>query len=200
MDGIGAFDHISRACMFEGLIRTPTLHGLLPFVRQWYGVQSEFRWVDNDGIAHTIFQGDGGEQGDALMPGLFCLGLHPALEIINNQLPPGAYVLAYLDDIYVACDPDDCARILQIVRASLQEVCHIDVHMGKLRVWGRTPAPCPPDLAATAPTAWKCDAPLPERGLKVLGAPFGSDEYVQSYGNSVAAKREQLLQFLPKPP
>eukprot|EP00959_Pyramimonas_sp_CCMP1952_P260128 5438691-Pyramimonas_sp.AAC.1 len=31
-----------------------------------------------------------------------------------------------------------------------------------------------------APGAWRSDAPLHERGLKVLGAPFGSDEFVRT--------------------
>eukprot|EP00959_Pyramimonas_sp_CCMP1952_P084749 1772279-Pyramimonas_sp.AAC.1 len=51
-----------------------------------------------------------------------------------------------------------------------------------------------------APGAWRSDAPLHERGLKVLGAPFGSDEFVRTYGVTVAAKREQLLKYLPKLP
>eukprot|EP00959_Pyramimonas_sp_CCMP1952_P326777 6840389-Pyramimonas_sp.AAC.1 len=62
VDGVGAFDHISRASIFQSLLQNPALHGLIPFVRLWYGVQSEFRWTDDEGNAHTIFQGDGGEQ------------------------------------------------------------------------------------------------------------------------------------------
>merc|ERR1711966_578252 len=107
--------------------------GLVPFIKQWYGVQSEFRWVDGHGCTHTFFQGDGGEQGDALMPGLFCLALHPALRYIRDDLPPGAEIVAYLDDIYIVCDPTDVAYVLHVVKDKLLHTCHIDVHMGKLR-------------------------------------------------------------------
>eukprot|EP00959_Pyramimonas_sp_CCMP1952_P086873 1817321-Pyramimonas_sp.AAC.1 len=41
-------------------------------------------------LAHTIFQGDGGEQGDALMLGLFCLAINIALRRISDKLQPGA--------------------------------------------------------------------------------------------------------------
>ena len=104
IDGIGAFDHISRARMFEQLLAQPKLHELIPFVRLWYATASEFRWMDDQGRSHNIVQGDGGEQGDALMPALFCLALHPALERMRATLPPQCHILAYLDDIYIVSD------------------------------------------------------------------------------------------------
>ena len=72
--------------------------------------------------------------------------------------------------------------------------------MGKLVVRGLDPQPCPPDIAARVPTAWKSDAPLAERGIKVLGTPFGTDEFVMAFGARVAAEREQLLQYILKLP
>ena len=43
----------------------------------WYGGVSVYYWRDDIGKVHKIEQSDGGEQGDALMPGLFCLNPHP---------------------------------------------------------------------------------------------------------------------------
>ena len=134
------------------------------------------------------------------MPGLFCLAMHPALQTIHARLPPGAEVLAYLDDVYITCDPEDAAFILENVKGALRDICHIDIHMGKLRVWGPTPTECPDDLRAAAPGAWKADAPLAERGVKVLGTPFGSNECIRTFGANVATKRAQLLQYLPQLP
>ena len=48
---------------------------------------SEYLWEDSSGTVHTIPQGEGGEQGDPLMPLLFAVGQHEALEAINGQLP-----------------------------------------------------------------------------------------------------------------
>ena len=45
------------------------------------------------------------------MPALFCLALHTALDRVQAALPQGAHILAYLDDIYVVCDPGDVADI-----------------------------------------------------------------------------------------
>ena len=41
IDGVGAFDHVSRARMFERLLATPSLRPVLPFVRLWYSSPSE---------------------------------------------------------------------------------------------------------------------------------------------------------------
>jgi len=73
IDGVGAFDHVCRTRIFEQLHLIPALHGLIPFVRQWYSTPSVLAWTDAAGQTHIIQQGDGGEQGDALMPPLFCL-------------------------------------------------------------------------------------------------------------------------------
>eukprot|EP00959_Pyramimonas_sp_CCMP1952_P398918 8359332-Pyramimonas_sp.AAC.1 len=59
-----------------------------------------------------MLQGDGGEQGDALMPRLFCLALHPALQAIRARLRPGSEIVAYLNDVYIVCDPRDAPLIL----------------------------------------------------------------------------------------
>ena len=52
IDGIGAFDHICRARIFEQLLARPALHDVLPFVRMWCSEQSRFVWVDDEGVSH----------------------------------------------------------------------------------------------------------------------------------------------------
>ena len=49
------------------------------------------RMVVNE--VHTIPQGEGGEQGDPLMPLLFCLGQHPALSRSVNPIGSGREAL-----------------------------------------------------------------------------------------------------------
>ena len=48
---------------------------------------------------HTINHGEGGEQGDALMPLLFSLGQHSGLEATHRQLRGNEKLFAYLDDV-----------------------------------------------------------------------------------------------------
>ena len=68
IDGVGAYDLISRKAMLTGLRGVDGGNSSLPFVRMFYGSPSEYLWEDDFGKTHSIPQGEGGEQGDAMMP------------------------------------------------------------------------------------------------------------------------------------
>ncbi len=106
IDGVGAYDHIHRAAMLTGVRRLPTAHRLLPFLLQTYGQPSTYLWHDGDGVVHKILQGEGGEQGDALMPALYSIGQAEALREAQCQLLPTEWLVAYLDDVYIITEPD----------------------------------------------------------------------------------------------
>ena len=55
------------------------------------------------GNPQDIAQGEGGEQGDPLMPLLFSLGLHGALSAVQARFRVNEKVFALLDDVYVTC-------------------------------------------------------------------------------------------------
>eukprot|EP00973_Karenia_brevis_P049835 6920257-Karenia_brevis.AAC.1 len=57
----------------------PGASSLILFVQLFYGEASEAIWQDAELSTHTTTQGDGGEQGDPLMPAFFCLGLRDSL-------------------------------------------------------------------------------------------------------------------------
>ena len=198
IDGVGAFDHVCRARFFEELHHQQELNGLLPFVRLWYARQTTFLWHDENGHAHQVMQGDGGEQGDALMPALFCLALRQALEEIQAMLPANCTVLAYLDDIYVICPHRETHRCYEIVHAVLRDRCHIDVNLGKLKAWSPGLGNCPPNLHHLGEEVWRGAKPAHEQGLKVVGTPFGSPEYVAECGREVLVEESKLLKQLPK--
>ena len=69
----------------------PALH----FVLQFYGRPSMYFWEDDLGEVHEILQGEGGEQGDPLMPALFALGQHKALDAIQRNLRQDEKLLAF---------------------------------------------------------------------------------------------------------
>lgn len=116
IDGVGTFDHVSCARMFEHLLATPSLRPILPFVRLLYSSPSEAAWPDDAGCTHVVSNAEGGEQRDALMPGLFCIAPVPALEQIQNQLAPRDLIVAYLDDIYVFTRPERARAAYDMVR------------------------------------------------------------------------------------
>ena len=112
---------------------------ILPFVRLFYSSPSAYLWEDDDGRVHTIHQGEGGEQGDALMPLLFCVGQHAALEAIQRGLNPNEKLLAFLDDVYFASKPQRVGRLHNSAQEELWTHCRIRVHAGKTHVWQSRP-------------------------------------------------------------
>ena len=63
VDGVSAYDTISRESMMQGLLDMEGAETVLPFVRQFHGRVSQYLWEDDAGVTHTILQGEGGEQG-----------------------------------------------------------------------------------------------------------------------------------------
>ena len=114
------------------------------------------------------------EQGDDLMPLLFCLAQHPALVAANERLEAEEHLFAYLDDLYTSCeDPDHSA-----LGEELERHAHISIHHGKTKVWnsgGLEPAGCQHSrglhLRWEEAVVWRGDATLPpeQQGIRVLG-------------------------------
>ena len=59
IDGISAYDSISRAAMLDELSNVSDGGAVLPFVLQFYAQHSEYRWTDDYGHNHVIHQGEG---------------------------------------------------------------------------------------------------------------------------------------------
>ena len=60
IDGVGAFDSISRRAMLTRLAQVSGGASTLPFVRMFYGSPSQYLWDDDDGVSHTIPARSGG--------------------------------------------------------------------------------------------------------------------------------------------
>ena len=210
VDGVGAFDHILRSQMLGGLASNPDLAPLLPFARMAYGRMSTYVWYDDEGTCHEVQQAEGGEQGDPLMPALFALGQHPALRAASAQLRHDEELLAYLDDLYVVCDPQRARTVFEIIKTALAEHAGIDVNLGKCRIYNhggvateevreldrqreRQGAPLRPD-----DRVWVGDAALPaeHRGVVVLGSPIGTPEFVQKSCADRLSDQQDLLRKL----
>ena len=88
IDGISAYDFVSRESMLQALADVEGGSQALPFVSMFYGAPSQYLWEDSAGRVHIIKQGEGGEQGDAMMPLLLSLGQHSALLKVQEVFGP----------------------------------------------------------------------------------------------------------------
>ena len=83
----------------------PKARVIFPFVRLSYATPSNYSWWDAKGERRIVTQAEGEEQGDALMPFLFSIGIRAALEEFPATLEPGEQLCAFLDDVYALCQP-----------------------------------------------------------------------------------------------
>ena len=170
VDAVGAFDHVARGAMLDALLANPELQPLLPYARQFYASPSTYTWYD-EGAAHNVHQGEGGEQGDPLMPAFYALAQHPALQDLHTQLQDGEAVFAFLDDVYVVAPPERVRVLYDALAAALWAHARIRQHKGKTRIWnaaGEEP-PNIADLAADSePTG---PSPRSARGSRCSGPP-----------------------------
>ena len=159
LDGIGAYDHIKRSSMLSKLRQLPTAQAILPFVLMFYGSSSTYTWYDDDGVPHDVHQAEGGEQGDPLMPVLYALGQHEALQAARSELHESDVLLAFLDDLYLLTTRDRVTEAIRLVTSKVAEMAGVQPHLGKLEVWSAAGGPAPAGLREQYPSAWKGDLP-----------------------------------------
>ena len=58
-----------------------------------------YLWTDDMGVTHEIWQGEGGEQGDLLMPALYACGQHRALVHVSEDLLDSERLFAFMNDV-----------------------------------------------------------------------------------------------------
>ena len=84
-----------------------------------YAQPSTYSWFNDEGERKVVTQAEGGEQGDPLMPLLFSIGIQGALEQVARSLGPGEHLCAFLDDIYMVCEPDRVRPLYDLLGAAL---------------------------------------------------------------------------------
>ena len=198
VDGIGAYDTIARHSMLQALHAVPEAHRCLPFVRLFYAQPSTYVWHDGEGNAHRIIQAEGGEQGDPLMPALFSLGQHSALQHTQQQLQAGERLYAYLDDVYLIVPPHRVETTYRTLAHELQQHAHIQLNPAKTRVWNNS-GHRPPNVEHLGPEEWVGARELPpeQQGITLLGTPLGTPEFQATHLQATADQHSTLLQRIP---
>ena len=136
IDGVGAYDHIARKAMFDALDELPQAREMIPFLRIFYGQESTFfvSDVDSDDI-FEVTQGEGGEQGDALMPAMFSLGLNLALRDARASLEDGETAFAFLDDVYLLVRRANARARFDRFSQAIFDFTRVRTNLGKIRCW-----------------------------------------------------------------
>ena len=193
VDGVGAYDHVLRAAMLGRLARMTNAKALLPFVLLSYSEPSKYDWHDDEGRRRTVTQAEGGEQGDPLMPLLFSIGIQSALEEVSQSLLVGERLCAFLDDLYLLCEPGRVRHLYDLVAESLFRHAGIQRHQGKTRFWNRS-GTVPDNVDSLGEEVWRTD------GNKVPGTPLGNAQFVAEHTQERLEEEQRLWDAIPSVP
>ena len=109
---------------------------------------------------------------------LYALGQHAALTHVDASLHEGGMLFAFLDDIYILCDPSRVSEIFSSMSNSRSPGWRVSkMNLGQTKVWNRA-ATRPEDLDTIGAEAWRDEGPEEEQGLVVLGVPVGHSAFV----------------------
>ena len=107
-----------------------------------------------------------------MMPLVFSVSQHEALQVAHRGMQDGEHLMAFLDDVYMAFDPDHVGPVYATVQDSLWEEAGIRIHVGKTKVWnaaGIRLAICGPGTESSGPSVAGCRIPVEQQGIKILG-------------------------------
>ena len=179
---------------------------ILPFARCYYGSPSTYLWEDEMVNTQEIPQGEGGEQGDPLMPMLFSLGEHPALEAIQRRLADGEKLLAYLDDVTVICT-ERVRTVMTIIDEELARHAHVNINYGKnagVESWRSCTrrhrrAHQIGQIVKPEVVLWRGDPQLrvERQGVRQLGVPIGPPNFVRQQLEDKSAEQDLLFHRIP---
>ena len=144
------------------------------------------------------------------MPLLFSLGQQRALRAIAGELQAGERLFAFLDDLYVSCQPARVAAIHRLMRVELWRHSKISVHHGKTKLWNKAgvlPSGVEElqQLASSVDeeaVVWRGNPLLQSsrQGIKILGTPIGHEDFVRAQLTARRTDHDVLLDRIPAIP
>ena len=133
-------------------------------------------WCNDEGVPHEILQGEGGEQGDGLMPALHALA---STQLSHKLMPPSVKVRC---SSRILTTSMSSATLLALQRfpsrlsSRSARSAGIQVTLGKTKqLLG------PEDSDTFGAEVWSGEGPEDDRGLAVLGVPVGHKAFEQKW-------------------
>ena len=193
VDQAQAFQHVSRTAMFTQLMADPELEWIVPFLRLLYASGSDLLLDLGPNAFFAILRSlEGLRQGGAessLLYNLLTLVVLKALAAApaDPAVPDGPKLVnlavGIVDDVTVVCDVNNGVRVLAVLKEEYAKLGGV-MNLGKTKALftaGYLPASFREDagLAEENCLDWRTPAAL--RGVRLLGAPLGSEEYVEDW-------------------
>ena len=169
IDAKNAFNSVFRSTFFEALkiSEDPVLTSITQYINQMYGSAS----VLHNDLGDPILAQRGVAQGDNLSPFLFALAIKPVLTSISNL---GVDIISFLDDITLIGSIDNVCRAWNSIQLLLHEI-GLSVNLSKCKLYPK------PEVDKARLVDLFVGVEICEQGVRMLGVPFGSQDFKTKY-------------------
>ena len=195
VDQLQAFQHVSRSVLFEQLMADPELAWTVPFLRYLYASGSDLLLDLGPCAAFAILRSEEGvRQGGPESSLLYNIITLVALRAVASGLAQSDgsrladLAVGIVDDVTIVCSPDNAVEVLALLQREYEKLgCVMNRDKTKaLYLSGRLPAAfrLPVDEGGSGLAEANCidqDTPAAQRGVRLLGAPIGSVEFVADW-------------------
>ena len=198
VDQAQAFQHVSRTAMFTTLMADPELEWIVPFLRLLYASGSDLMLDLGPNAFFAILRSlEGLRQGGAESSLLYNLLTLIVLKVLaaapaDPAVPDGPKLVnlavGIVDDVTVVCDPKNGVKVLAMLQ---REYAKLGGQMNMDKTKALFPAGYLPEnfrlpVAAggsglAAKNCLDLSTPAALRGVRLLGAPLGSAEFVEAW-------------------
>ncbi|KAK3252223.1 hypothetical protein CYMTET_38466 [Cymbomonas tetramitiformis] len=174
LDCKNAFNTVKRGVIYKEV--SDNFPELLGLAESSFRHEARLGWQGDDGEFRWVSSAEGAQQGDPLGPFFMAVALQPALQATLNE-HPDVFIMAYLDDIHILGPPDKVRAAYDTI-VPLLIAAGLELNVPKSTVFCPDGA-CPEfeDVVDEAGTPMP-GAVVPLPGVKVLGIPVGSDQWV----------------------
>jgi len=198
LDFRNAFNLVSRPAAVAYLLRAfPLLHPHLESVYLGASAPRVYGWVEDAATADAAAGAPsrlwlevqrGVQQGDPLRPLLHAAAMHLAVLLLATT-HPSAIVRALHDDVVVVAPLADMPAVLETAAVTGAAV---DAELAPAKCAGWSPAGAP--APAVWPARWHAD------GVRQFSIPLGTDAFVASAEDTLAAEHRRMTEAIVAPP
>ncbi|CAK0910881.1 unnamed protein product [Prorocentrum cordatum] len=108
----------------------------------------------------------------------------------------GDVLVAFVDDVYIKTTRARARAAFDTTTGAIHLHANVDCHLGKCRAYSRGGGAAPPGIGELGQDVWRGDRAPPDRGIKILGAPLGTPEFVAAHLESRLQEERRLLDEL----
>ena len=85
---------------------------------------------------------------------LFSIGIQGVLEEVATHLEDGEQLCAFLDDVYLLCEPARVEPLYEVLEEAMMRIAGIRLRQGKTRAWNKAGV-VPNDIMNVGAEAWQ---------------------------------------------